>query len=91
MSASRQTGVTAQQMRDAPRDSVYIWVNQHLSYPLRLAAILGRDDLKVVSPGWLRPSNVYGQRREVVVDHACWLSFEQQQCLREMQRRAVAP
>jgi len=40
-------------MLDAPRGTVFVWVNHHLDYPRSLARHLDREDLTIVSPGWL--------------------------------------
>ena len=67
----RQTGRTAQQMLDAPQNAVYVWCNGRLKYPRHLAQELGRDDLQIVSPGWLESNRWIGLRPTgLVLDHA---------------------
>lgn len=70
----RGTGQTTKQMREAPRDAIYVWVNSYLDYPRSLARFLGREDLKIVSPGWLCPQSIFGGRHKIVLDHATVLN-----------------
>lgn|SRR5574340_238644 len=68
----RQMGRTSIAMLEAPFGSIYVWCNNHLSYPKDLARSLGRSDLQIVSSSWLEPDNVRGLRPDVkcVIDHA---------------------
>lgn len=75
MSAERQSGRTTQQILDAPRDSVYVWCNSQINYPLRLAEYLDRSDIHVVPLSWLRNGNLYDG--PLVIDHACNMNEEQ--------------
>ena len=78
----RQTGRTAKQLLSAPRDSVFVWVNGNTSYPMGLAKLLGRDDLKIVSPTWLENDGYRGvSLTGVIVDHAASLTDRQIQAL----------
>ncbi len=73
----RRSGETTKQMEEAPKDAVFIWVNEHLSYPRDLARKLGRDDLFIKSPSWLE-KNYYGlSLTGVVLDHAVYLNERQ--------------
>lgn len=67
----RQIGTTSRQMRAAQHGATYLWGENHLSYPRDLARHLGRTDLRIVGPEWLRGGNYLGLRSgELVVDHA---------------------
>jgi hypothetical protein len=35
-------------MRKAPKDAYYVWMNNRLYYPRKLAAQAGRDDLRII-------------------------------------------
>lgn len=70
MSTPRQTGITTQQMIEAPKGAIYVWVNDMLDYPKRLAEHLGRGDLLIKSPRSVRLQTVAGRRIGIVVDHA---------------------
>lgn len=73
MEGQRQTGQTATQMQGAPIRAVYVWCNDDLYYPRRLAGFLRREDLVIVSPSWL--DRWSGQPTSgLVVDHAACLS-----------------
>lgn len=66
-------GKTTAAMRAAPANAIYVWVNGHLHYPKMLARMLGRDDLKIVSPAWLE-LRLRARTEPLVVDHAAHLS-----------------
>lgn len=69
----RYTGRTTAQMRSAPRDGevVYVWpFPSSLDYPRRRVWELGRVDIKVVTPVWVRNGNHRGRFCHVIVDHA---------------------
>ncbi len=51
--SERGSGKTTRAMLAAPKDAVFVWVDHHFEYPRALAIRLGREDLKIVSPGWL--------------------------------------
>lgn len=75
--AGRQRGETTRQLVSAPQSAVFIWVSADLRYPKRLAATLGRSDIKIKSPDWL-DYRFRGQRYSaVVVDHAARLTRRQ--------------
>jgi hypothetical protein len=68
---ARQTGRTQAQLAQAPRGATYIWPNSVLSYPIRMAAKLGRTDLVFKPRSWLSDRYVRGLRLPaVVLDHA---------------------
>ena len=89
--SDRQTGRTTQQMLNAPLGAVFVWVNQHLYYPISLARRLGRTDLEVRPLSWLEPRNVMGRKfTAVIVDHAAQPYGAQLQALRLLRcRQAV--
>jgi len=55
-------------MQEAPTGALYVWVNDQLGYPRRLAEKLNRTDLVIVSPGQIRFETLVAQ--SIVVDHA---------------------
>lgn len=73
MSATRRTGATTQQMREAPQGATFVWCNNGLDYPRKLARFLGRPDIDV-RPLSALADDAYGLRGLppglVVVDHA---------------------
>ena len=61
----RGTGKTTEQIKNAPKNAVFVWCNSHLDYPKDLAIFLERPDLKIVSPNYdLRGT------RNIIYDHA---------------------
>ena len=74
----RQCGRTTQQIETAPPGSVFVWCNQHLEYPIRLARQLGRHDLRIVSPAFLG-HGCRGYSGTVVLDHAAYEMMAEQQ------------
>lgn len=70
----RQTGKTQAQMAAAPNGSFYLWPNNQLDYPKKLAQYIRRFDLRIYSIElalWENARILYGTRRAVVLDHAC--------------------
>jgi hypothetical protein len=68
--------------------AVYIWVNNQLQYPRSLAKTLGREDLTVVSPGWLDSYQWRGMELTgVLLDHAARLKGDQWDHLFEARAR----
>lgn len=68
----RQTGKTQRLMLAAPHGALFVWCNDVLHYPKELARKLGREDLRIVSPGWLEYGGWRGSRFPgMVQDHAC--------------------
>jgi uncharacterized protein Usg len=76
----RGTGLTTAQMHHAPHESVFVWVNYNFAYPRALAKYLRREDLKIVSPGWL-DTPVSSRYYSIVVDHGAHLNSRQHQNL----------
>ena len=78
MISGRQFGTTTRQMLEAPPNSIYVWCDSNLHYPISLAARLGRSDLKIVPPSWLELHVMYGVKLAGIdVDHAANLSRAQ--------------
>lgn len=73
---ARGAGRTTQAMLAAPKDAYYVWCNERLDYPRRLAQHLGRNDLKIIAPADLRYLRMplSGGRPAVAVDHFARLS-----------------
>jgi len=44
----RPIGETTKQMQSAPEDAYFVWYNDDLAYPIKLAAFLGREDLVIL-------------------------------------------
>lgn len=76
---ARLTGATTRQMLEAPQKAVFIWFDDHLSYPKELARKHGREDLQVVGPSWLETPNGWAGREfsDIVHDHALVLNDRQ--------------
>lgn len=67
------TGRTTCQMSSAPIGALYIWPDNQLAYPVRLAAHIGRHDLKIRSafPTLSNPKMLSCIRPSaMVIDHA---------------------
>jgi hypothetical protein len=80
---TRREGTTTQAMLRAPHGAVYVWSNEATAYPRQLAEKLGRHDLKIVGPDWLRFGSWHGTEPSgIELDHACrldtleWRAFE---------------
>lgn len=85
------TGLTTQQMNEAPPCAVFVWCNSKIYYPQTLARKLGRDDLVVRPLSWLRPCNVMGRHFSgVVLDHAARPSTEACEALNYVRVRSLA-
>ena len=83
----QKQGITTHQMRSAPRDSIYVWLDSNFLYPRRLAKLLGRDDLKIVSPDFLSQYEYVGLSYPAVLDHATRLTRRQVEAFEEINRR----
>ena len=67
----RGTGETTRQMQVLPIGGLFIWCNQQLDYPKRLAWSIGRDDIEVVSPMYVLDQRWRGMvYTGVAIDHA---------------------
>lgn len=67
----RGSGRTTQQMRDAPRGACFVWCNERLDYPTRLAKALLRSDLTIIAPSQDLDDFHRARVWAVVRDHAC--------------------
>lgn len=79
--ANRGTGKTTKQMLAAPTHSIFVWCNDRLDYPKRLAREIGRLDLQIVSPRWLEERWLGLMLTGIVIDHAIELTEKQQRLL----------
>ena len=86
-----QAGRTTCQMLAAPQDSTFVWCDNRLSYPRRLASDLGRNDLTIRPLSWLSFRSVLGRLPvHVTIDHfvaAAMLNLEQLKVLNYLQSR----
>ena len=64
----RGSGKTTQQLQQAPQRCYFVWCASNTYYPKRLAQFLGRYDIKVVSPDFLRIFVSTGA--PIIIDHA---------------------
>ena len=69
MNTDRGTGRTTQQMREAPKDAVFVVFVDEISYARRLARALRRHDLLVIGAYEIE-RRLLGSRTPVIVDHA---------------------
>lgn len=76
---TRGSGETTRQMLSAPRGAFFVWCNHHMDYPRHLAKLLGRGDLQIKPPSFLRNDLLRGYERELVVDHAAYLTMTSEQ------------
>jgi hypothetical protein len=74
MMSDRQAGATSRQIQAAPHGAHFVWVNDTVSYPTRLARHLGRPDI-TVHPRWVLtdPHRLRGLSA-LVLDHAIVMS-----------------
>ena len=75
----RGSGRTTDQMKNAPKGSIFIWCNCHIDYPKKLAKELGRDDLVIIGLDSLNDNGYFAGRyfTHVAIDHAAALTPEQ--------------
>lgn len=69
LSTDRGTGRTTQQMKDAPKDAVFVVSVGEIDYARRLARALHRSDLLVIG-AYRIEERLQGGRTPVIVDHA---------------------
>lgn len=72
---NRSTGRTTKQIKEAPPNSIYVWLNDHLQIPRRIAENLGRVDIKFYSYGEFqgKVNQLYRGtkgKQNVIFDHA---------------------
>jgi len=77
----RQSGRTTKQMLDAPCNAVFIWCNNETFYAKCLASDIGRGDLEIVQPNWLRDGWRGRTFSGIIVDHAVCLSIDENDAL----------
>jgi len=88
----RGSGITTKQIKNAPKNAIFVWRDGHIYYPMDLANKCNRSDLKIVSPSWLRMEHVKGLRNlEIVVDHSAKLNVEQLEALNEARLYSKMP
>jgi hypothetical protein len=80
------TGKTTRQLEGAPPNAIFIWCNENTSYPTMLARSLGRTDIQVKGPGWIKSSRGCNSV-EIVVDHYTRLSDRQWDLVQQLQKR----
>lgn len=73
----RGSGVTSNQILNAPQAAVFVWVNHDLRYPKDLQRKLDRMDLQIVGPMWLIDGWKGQFYSDIIVDHACILNYKQ--------------
>jgi len=79
-------------MEAAPKNALFIWCNKHTEYPKQLARKLGREDLRIFSPGFLAEGRWRGMTfTGIVTDHAFIPSHEQYGALKIMQTCVIPP
>jgi len=72
---TRGTGLTSQQMQNAPLKANFVVMPGILLYAKHLAQHLGRNDLKIQSSNWVEHEYYRGlERGTVILDHAVTLS-----------------
>jgi hypothetical protein len=89
----RGTGRTSAQMRNAPRDAVFVWSNERLDYPRAIARVheVNREDLQIVAPSWLERGWLGRRLTGIVIDHDLRLSEKQWRQLEEARARIREP
>src|SRR4051812_43787764 len=70
------TNRTTNLMRYAPDMAVFVWCNDHITYPQELALSMDRPDIKVVPLLALERGCLLGLDRFVTIDHAANLSAD---------------
>ena len=67
----RGDGKTTKQMLDMKPHGLFVWCDNRLDYPQRLAIQLGRKDIRIVSPDFVMGNGWMGIcYPEVIIDHA---------------------
>ena len=88
---TRGTGRTTKQMKEAPQNAVFIWGTPgSIEYAVDLARKIGREDLQIKTPVWLKDQWKGLRLTGVVVDHAAPLSSEQAEGLQKARIRLDA-
>ena len=70
----RGTGKTTKQIKEAPKDAIYVCDNRMESeYCKKLARINNRQDITFVSKYYVESDRLKGLNRFIVIDHATCL------------------
>jgi hypothetical protein len=85
----RGTGRTTKQLMNAPENSVFVWCNDDISYPLRLARNMCRDDIEVKPLCWFKENNICGRRMQICFDHAVILTHKQEELYKYLLTRSL--
>ena len=83
----RGIGKTTEQIKAAKSNAVFIWCNNNLIYPKKLAKELNREDIKIVSPDWLINGWKGITISQIILDHALQMNSEQRTELLQAQMR----
>lgn len=73
----KKKGNTKSQMERAPRGCIFVWCSEDTRYPKQLAGMIGRNDLVLVGPSWLRSEGPRKTDTPVMVDHAAPSFFQE--------------
>lgn len=73
----RGGGHTTKQILDAPEEAIYVWVNERIYYPKKIANKLGRNDLIIKGPSVLEYGRLRGINKPIILDHAVSLTSRQ--------------
>ena len=89
---ARGIGRTREQMLAAPPGAIFIWGGHELRYAVRLAADIGRGDLRIRPLSWFDDGAWRGlDMTGLVIDHAVAMSCERFASLREIRSVAERP
>ena len=86
MSNVRQTGRSTKQIKEAPKDAIFVSPSiSTVNFYAKMCQNNNRCDITVVSPSFFRSENIRGSlcEKDIVVDHAVELTFEQYRMYRE--------
>lgn len=73
-------GLTTAKLQELSQGGIFVWGTEDLTYPTALAQFLGRADIQIVGPSWLRTWRWDTQRYTgIVLDHAAVPSREEMQ------------
>lgn len=79
--------ITTNQIRNAPRNAVYIWHCDRLSYPVALARRLGRHDLTIAPPSHL--GLTWSAESQIVIDHGVAITPSRAADVAKLMQRGV--
>lgn len=82
---------TTQQMVDAPTHALFIWCDDGLRYPMRLAHFLRRDDLQIFPRSALSSRQLYEQEfTALVLDHSITdLTGSERETIQHIEERMI--